>query len=837
MGTEALSLHDLAEFFPGYELEGFLVTGPTRIVVRARQDALDRTVAIKLVPLEEADEGFISRVKALAKMPHPNLIGIYDSGEVDGYFFLVMEYVDGGSLAESAGTDPVAPEVAIDLLNKLCAGMSRAHESGMVHGCLTPDVILIGSDLTPKIGPGGVEGNFAYGAPEDELSERSDVYSLGRILYRLLTGGDPVELDSPAPSEIAGSPLVLDQLIQRAGDDLPEKRYASVDEFARNLTQVTKKAPTPRRVPVPTAASSRPVAGTVSAAPAKPAFKIPITELVKLGVVVLVAVVAFKIIPPLLEDTETDPEPVSHSPSTPRTPVESREKEPTVRTPVEPLVNESGSVALNRLRSDLRSGKRTEFPPGTVKGRSSHYYLVEQRLTWPKARAFAEDHGAHLAVFPTGEQREWIRRQLTSRQIAWLGGGQVFDEQWQWIDGIALGKNEVTARGEADRYLALNKQGELVPANDSQTYWFILQWRNDGSNPGTFEEELARVASAESKAFPLGTRSFGESRFFHVDRSVSWEEARKLADSMGARLAIPSSEEEHQWICATYRDQLEEGEAIWLGGYRAKKGQPWRWLSNERWNNVGWKSIAPGAEGADRLALMGSESAEMISWAMMPGQLDGKTSVLLEWRGPVKEPAVIAKQPPLDGWLKTVNTKIVRMVEPELQEFAKQKKELVQDYGRAMRRLIRREKDSPPRGRGGRFFFRTEWAEQMDELDESVKEAVKANEFVESLPGTTPKSVTEVHEEHITMLETIEETYHLKMMSHLEFYREGIGKRASALADTGYLEDAAHLGGLVPGMLEGFLKVLFPEGSPHRTLPWSPRDPEIPDGDEQDPPE
>lgn len=833
MGMEPLLLHELAEFFPGYELEGFLACDSTRMVVRAQQDTLDRTVAIKLIPRDEVDEEFVSRVKAFAKLSHPNLIGIYDSGEVGGYFFLVMEYVDGGTLAESAGRDQVAVEVAIDLLGKICAGVSRAHESKMIHGRLTPDEILLDSNLNPKIGPGGAHDSHHYWPPETELSERSDVYSLGRILYRLLTSGDPVDLDSPSASEIAETPPALDKLIQRAGNPQPEVRHATIDEFSRNLTQVTKKAPAPtlQRPNVPTSAAHVPVAGTVSAAPAKPAFKLPIAELVKLGCVVLVGFVAFKVVPPLLEDSEPEPTSSNSSSVNGQSSLDVEERTPRKKEVVR--IAESGSVALARLRNVLAKGQRTEFPPGTVKGRDSHYYFVEDKLSWPEARAFAEAHGAHLAVFPSVEQREWIRRQLTSRQIAWLGGGQVHRDRWQWIDGEVLGEDEVNPRTLADRYLALNKQGELVPANQTQTYCFIMQWQNDGSNPGTFEEELARVKATNGKSFPLGTRSFGASRYFHLDQSVSWDEARKLATSYGAVLAVPSSVEEHQWICDSYRDFLESGEAIWLGGFRKTVEQPWQWLSKEPWNNVGWSSIPESETEADRVALAGSENLETIFWEMRAG--NPSATVLLEWGKPASQAAPIEKQPELSVWLKTVNRRIVQMVEPDLKEFAKQKEKLIQDYGRTMRRLARRAKDSPPRG-GRRFFFRAEWAEAMDELDESVREAVKEERLLANLPTLTPTSVREAHEEHVTMLDTIEGTYHIKLMQHLGFYREGLGKRVSQLAEMGFLEDTVRLEGLVPGNLESFLEALFPEDSPYRTLPWESRE-EEPIEEEEDPPE
>src|SRR5438105_2550644 len=190
-------------------------------VFRARDTLLERLVALKILHEHHTqDEAYVERfrreARAAAQLSHPNIVTVIDRGEADGRQFIVFEYVDGPTLkevVEDRGPLPVGE--AVELAIGVARGLAFAHESGLVHRDVKPQNVILNGDGKPKVTDFGIArsvdvagvtqtgtvlGTSHYMAPEQASGRRvdaqSDVYSLGAVLYELLTGEVPFDADS-----------------------------------------------------------------------------------------------------------------------------------------------------------------------------------------------------------------------------------------------------------------------------------------------------------------------------------------------------------------------------------------------------------------------------------------------------------------------------------------------------------------------------------------------------------------------------------------------------------------------------------------------------------------
>jgi serine/threonine protein kinase len=203
-----------------YQLEEPLGHGGMASVYRARDTSLGREVALKVLAEnltgdEDLRKRFLREARLAARLSHPNVVSVYDVGEEeDGRPYIVMELVDGETLAERGR---VPPDEARALTLEAARGLAHAHEAGLIHRDIKPGNLLVRVDGTIKIADFGIAraaettaltqagtvlGTAAYLAPEQALGEEvtpaADVYSLGAVLYELMTGRPPFEFDSLA---------------------------------------------------------------------------------------------------------------------------------------------------------------------------------------------------------------------------------------------------------------------------------------------------------------------------------------------------------------------------------------------------------------------------------------------------------------------------------------------------------------------------------------------------------------------------------------------------------------------------------------------------------------
>ncbi len=270
------TLDEIAPCFPQLEILELLGRGGMGAVYKARQADLDRLVALKILPPEVGAEPafaerFLREARALAKLSHPNIVTVYDFGETDGFFYFMMEYVEGTNLRHLLSTSQLPPQETLAIIPPICAALQFAHNAGVVHRDIKPENILVSKQGQVKIADFGlvkllgdastdysltgtqqVMGTVHYMAPEQvqhthAVDHRADIYSLGVVFYELLTGQLPIGRFDP-PSKKAAVDARLDEIVLRSLEADPVRRYQHVSDVSADIESLAHSKP-PRIVP------------------------------------------------------------------------------------------------------------------------------------------------------------------------------------------------------------------------------------------------------------------------------------------------------------------------------------------------------------------------------------------------------------------------------------------------------------------------------------------------------------------------------------------------------------------------------------------------------------
>ncbi len=276
-----------------YLIESELGRGAMGVVYKATDPMLERTLAIKTVNMDPGGEGsrhyearFNQEARAAAGLNHPNIVIIYDVGKSGDVAYMAMEFIAGVELRVLLEFgQPLSPARALSIAVQVAEGLAYAHEHGVVHRDIKPSNIMVVADGPVKITDFGLArrrvsadvtlsgtmlGSPRYMSPEQALGKRadhrSDIFSLGVVLYEMLTGVAPfggenefalaqqiMNFAPPAPSAVISEvPKGVDSVVARMIAKLPDERYQSARELARDLAQCVQQ------LRLPEAADARP---------------------------------------------------------------------------------------------------------------------------------------------------------------------------------------------------------------------------------------------------------------------------------------------------------------------------------------------------------------------------------------------------------------------------------------------------------------------------------------------------------------------------------------------------------------------------------------------------
>jgi WD40 repeat protein/tRNA A-37 threonylcarbamoyl transferase component Bud32 len=272
------------KYFGDYEILSEIARGGMGVVYKARQSKLNRIVAVKMIlsgelASQEAISRFFTEAQAAATLDHPGIVPVYEIGDHEGKHYFTMGYIEGKSLAEKVSQGPLPPKEAAEMTRKIAEAIAYAHSKGVIHRDLKPANVLLDANGEPKVSDfglarkieqdsgltrtGAVMGTPSYMPPEQaagktsQVGPLSDVYSLGAILYCLLTGRPPFQAANPLDTMMqviekepvsvqtlnSGVPKDLETICHKCLQKDPTKRYGSAQQLAEDLQRWLKGEP------------------------------------------------------------------------------------------------------------------------------------------------------------------------------------------------------------------------------------------------------------------------------------------------------------------------------------------------------------------------------------------------------------------------------------------------------------------------------------------------------------------------------------------------------------------------------------------------------------------
>lgn len=273
------TLEELASIFPRLEIIELIGKGGMGAVYKVRQPQLDRIVALKILPPSiAASQSFASRftreARALAKLNHPGIVTIHESGHEGELYYFLMEYVDGVNLRQLLANGRISPREAMAIVPQICDALQFAHDQGIVHRDIKPENILLNRLGTVKVADFGIAkligtednseaeattfettltsggkvlGTPQYMAPEQrnpsaEIDHRADIFALGVVFYQMLTGELP-EKNLQPPSKKIHLDVRLDEIVLKALEQDPDLRFSNATAFRTGIENLDHTPP------------------------------------------------------------------------------------------------------------------------------------------------------------------------------------------------------------------------------------------------------------------------------------------------------------------------------------------------------------------------------------------------------------------------------------------------------------------------------------------------------------------------------------------------------------------------------------------------------------------
>jgi serine/threonine protein kinase len=517
---------------PGYSIVRELSRGGQAVVYLALQLSTGRNVAMKVMrdgPFadERAMARFKREVQALAALNHPNIVTIFDTGQTsDGSRYLAMNYIPGRSLDEYMQTRQQKPSgdpsKLLRLFLKICAAVSAAHLRDVVHRDLKPSNIRIddrgeshildfGLARLPASGqktsqhPVSITGEFLgtlpWSSPEqaegdpDKIDQRTDVYSLGVILYQMLTGGrfpyavvgnirdvlnNILTAVPTPPSKAIQTPglesrsenvnKTIEKIVLKALAKKREDRYQSAGELGKEIARYLAGQPTAGEAAQATRTTARGTGWMKLAAFAACALILGGTIVLALGHLNSPEGAIknrSRSVSPLTSDIAPPPAAPPKTPSAPITTV------PTEVAPMVPVI-------------EARPPEPSSIPTDAKQYRGHHYKFFADALSWNEAAARCREMGGHLVRAVDPHAQTFLQKLKGSETTTWLGGRVNADGRWEWEDGRVVDfAQRPTARQQEHRWMFLSRNGTLLARPESgriegaavpRVEGFICEW-------------------------------------------------------------------------------------------------------------------------------------------------------------------------------------------------------------------------------------------------------------------------------------------------------------------------------------------------------------------------
>jgi serine/threonine protein kinase len=517
---EPPSLAAAARLFPSYQIIEVIGRGGMGVVYKAKQVALDRFVAIKLLPLEVSKNGafadrFAREAKTLAMLNHPNIVAVHDFGKTEeGHLFFVMEFIHGTNLWQLIHGVGIEPSQAMEIFSSVCDALLYAHMKGVVHRDVKPANVLLDTEGRIKVadfglarmnstnasGPaftGPVMGTPEYMAPEHlrdvNVDHRADIYSLGVMLYEMLCRDLPRGAFD-LPSRRTKVDARVDAVVIKAMQQVPDRRYQSTGDMksAIEAIRTAPLMPTPRPTPAPVPVPRAAIPPLTPKAPARRGYG---------GFIGGGALVAAGVAAMAYFGSQKQTPPPAGAAATP-TPAPKTAPAPPKREP----------------RDEL----------DVVTFANSKYQLVPGALSWSAAKSRAEALGGHLAVIDTRLEDDFLRQAYgatlrTPQRFILIGGHRAASgDGWKWVTGTewhytgwAAGEPAhagatpaempvyaVLARSSGPvAWNARSAADETKPAFKRECFGFLVEWDTAPPRPPS-EPVVVKPVPSESKPPP-----------------------------------------------------------------------------------------------------------------------------------------------------------------------------------------------------------------------------------------------------------------------------------------------------------------------------------------------
>jgi hypothetical protein len=292
------------------------------------------------------------------------------------------------------------------------------------------------------------------------------------------------------------------------------------------------------------------------------------------------------------------------------------------------------------------------MPVGSVKKGDRTYFLVEKAMSWIDASYFAERHGAYLAD-PSADLG-WLDDELSKGRICWLGAARSGGESWVLSNGKTWSPAEKPS-GDGI-FLVSAGSGEYGSAKPNKSHPFVIEWRDDGTNPGSLANLLSTTRASlgsEKPIFPPGTVISGARRYLFVKRPVTWDVAVEIAKSSGGHLLVAATSEEMEEV-ARITKRIPAKEGIWLGG--SLEDDLWQWVTGEAWKIAVWADDSNASEEGAALALLPRDG-----WVALD-RGDIADGFMIEWSEDERSPKPDSAAPDGNGNVADLNAKVKELI-------------------------------------------------------------------------------------------------------------------------------------------------------------------------------